>query len=267
MIKAVDLSFRINRKNILRNVSFELEAGELMVILGSNGAGKSTLLKLLSGELEASAGYIALDQKDLSRWNLKELAKFRAVLHQQTILTLPFKAGEVVMMGRYPHFGDRPLPIDQEIVENALKRTGTTHLSDRNYLTLSGGEQQRIHLARVFAQVGYSSPLQTRYLFMDEPLNSLDIRHQHATLELVKEFTNEGHCVVAVLHDLNLAMQYADKALMLRNGQTICFGSARKVFRSDTISNTYDFPLQVVSHSCDKHPVIVPAFTTNKITT
>lgn len=259
-MQATNISFQVNGRYILKGVSFDALPGKLLVILGSNGAGKSTLLKILSGELIASSGNVILDGIDLNKHATAELAKFRGVLHQQTALNLPFTVYEVVMMGRYPHYANTPQQADHTTVNNVLAQTGITHLAHRNYLTLSGGEQQRVHLARVFAQVHYTAKHPIRYLFMDEPVNSLDILHQHTTLQLAKEFAREGNCVIAVLHDLNLGMQYADNILMLKNGIMVCCGNTQQVLNSEVLSTVYDFPLKVLTHSLYNYPVIIPAF-------
>lgn len=265
-MQAVNISVQVRGKHILQDIGFDACAGELLVILGSNGAGKSTLLKVLSGELHPATGHVDIQGKPLSKWHAAELAGFRAVLQQQTVLTLPFTVYDVVMMGRYPHFKGHAHPIDHHVVRSALKKTGIQHLAERNYLTLSGGEQQRVHLARVFAQIHQSAQYTTRYLLMDEPVNSLDVMHQHTTLQLAKEFAAEGNCVVAVLHDLNLAIQYADKILMLKNGKMVCCGDVKSVLQNSIISHVYGFPLHVLQHPSYTHPVIMPAFSNNQTT-
>lgn len=153
MIHVNNISYSIVDTLILKDVSFSVAPGEMLVILGGNGAGKSTLLKAMCGDIHPQQGSIVMQGKNIAEWKHSELAAFRAVLQQQTLLSMPFTVSEVVMMGRYPHFIGKEQEIDHAIVKEALKRTGVEHLADRNYLYLSGGEQQRVHLARVFAQV------------------------------------------------------------------------------------------------------------------
>ncbi len=258
MINVNSISYRIGDAVILNNVSFPVTPGEMLVILGGNGAGKSTLLKAMCGDIPVNKGNISMLGKDITDWKHGELAAIRAVLQQQTLLSMPFTVAEVVMMGRYPHFNGREQEIDYDIVKSALKKTGIEHLADRNYLYLSGGEQQRVHLARVFAQVWTTPGSTGRVLFMDEPINSLDIRHQHTALELAREFTAEGNAVVAVLHDLNLAIQYADKILLLKKGSVTAYGTPGEVIREHIISEAYDYPLSIFSSPHYQHPVVVP---------
>lgn len=258
MIKVNNISYSIVDTPILQDVSFSVAPGEMLVILGGNGAGKSTLLKAMCGDILPQQGSIAMQGKNITEWKHNELASFRAVLQQQTMLSMPFTVSEVVMMGRYPHFNGKEQDIDHSIVKSALKKTGVDHLADRNYLYLSGGEQQRVHLARVFAQVWETNKYDNRYLFMDEPINSLDIRHQHTALELAREFTQDGNIVVAVLHDLNLAIQYADKILLLKKGKIIAHGTPEQVIQEETISEAYDYPLSIFTSKHYQHPVVVP---------
>ncbi len=258
MLIAEDISFKVRDKVILQHVGFEVLPGEHMAILGSNGAGKSTLLKVLCGELNSCTGLVKMQGKLLQHWSAADLARFRAVLQQHTALTMPFLVKDVVMMGRYPHQKERSAQLDDNIVASALHKTGIEHLAERNYLQLSGGEQQRVHLARIFAQIWHSADYDVRYLFMDEPINSLDIRHQHNALELAREFAAEGNCVISVLHDLNLAAQYADKILLMKQGKVLAFGTPAQVLDPQIISKAYDYNLWVCYPEGHKHPVVIP---------
>ncbi len=259
MIELKDISYRIGNKQILEAVSCHVLPGEILTILGANGAGKSTLLKIARGELKPETGNIIFGDKSLHKWDHKELAQCSAVLQQQSILSLPFTVKEVVMMGRYPHFKSNPAPIDHTIVQSALRHAGIEDLCDRNYLELSGGEQQRVHLARVFAQIWCSDKFPVRYLLMDEPGNNLDISHQHNALNMARAFAAEGNCVIAILHDLNLAFQYADKVLLLKKGKVHAFGSPGEVLTEENLSYSYDFPMTIHYSESFEHPIILPA--------
>lgn len=245
MISVQNISYRIGTKQILDHISFGASPGELLVILGNNGAGKSTLLKVICNDLKPDHGTVEIDKRNIYDYAPQELAKKRAVLKQHTPITLPFKVREIVMMGRYPYFKSRETDHDKAIVNEAIAKAGITHLADQNYLSLSGGEQQRVQLARVLAQ---ASGENTRYLLLDEPVNSLDVAHQHNTLQLAKTFAQGGNCVVAVLHDLNLAAMYADKILMLKSGKIAAYGTPEEVFTNETITHTFGFPAHVQPH-------------------
>lgn len=259
MLQAENISWYIGAMPIVDKVSFEALQGEILVMLGANGAGKSTLLNIVTGQLKPATGKVSIQGKLLQQWRNDQRAQFSAVLQQHSNLSLPFTVSEVVMMGRYPHFKKQPSGLDKTIVRSALKKAGIDQLSDRNYLSLSGGEKQRVHLARVFAQIWFAANFETRYLFMDEPSNNLDIRHQHASLQMAREFAAEGNCVIAILHDLNLALQYADKILMLKQGEVIGFGKPADILCEKRISKLYDIPLQVYHHPGYAHPIVMPA--------
>jgi iron complex transport system ATP-binding protein len=258
MIRLTDISYHIGNRTILDRVSFSAHPGTFLAILGANGAGKSTLLKIARGELHPPQGKVSIEGRPLREWKQRDLAQCTAVLQQQTILTLPFPVHEVVMMGRYPHFKNIPTPLDHTIVKSALKKAGIEHLAERNYLELSGGEQQRVHLARVFAQVWFAEKYQTRYLLMDEPGNNLDISHQHNVLDMAKAFAAEGNCVVAILHDLNLALQYADKILLLHKGRVLAEGAPETALNDENLSQAFDFPMTIHYSDAFEYPVILP---------
>jgi iron complex transport system ATP-binding protein len=265
MLQVQAINFKIAPTLSLSDISFDVMPCEMVAILGANGAGKSTLLKIITGSLKADSGSIIINKRQLSDWSKNELANNCAVLLQQNPLQLSFTIAEVVMMGRYPHFKNHASLNDERIVLQVLKKTGITHLKDRNYLTLSGGEQQRVHIARVLAQVSDQTTDHPRYLFMDEPSNNLDIRHQHATLQLAKDFAEEGNCVIAVLHDLNLALQYADKIVLLKDGMLKGFGLPDNIMTDDSISDVYGLPLQIFNHPSSKYRIVMPATKHSKI--
>jgi iron complex transport system ATP-binding protein len=263
MLTLQNISYSIGPLQILNKVSFEALPGEMTVVIGANGAGKSTLLKIACGAMLATNGSVQLQDKELNKWKPADLAKCMAVLQQQNVLSLPFKVSDVVMMGRYPHFKKQASSKDFDIIHEALKKVGISKLADKNYLDLSGGEQQRVHLARVFAQIWSSDNYNTRYLFMDEPSNNLDIRHQHNSLNMAREFASDGHTVVAILHDLNLAMQYADKILLLKRGSAVAFGTPEEVMTEKIMSKVFDYPLNIFNHPEYGHPIVMPTTHSN----
>lgn len=247
MISAKNLSYQAGGKRILHDVSFDAHQGELLVILGNNGAGKSTLLKAVCGELR-TGGEVLYEGRPIRDTGLNEMARRRAVLRQHTPVNLPFLVREIVMMGRYPHFKNRESLNDHHLVDMALEQVGMSHLASENYLNLSGGEQQRVQLARVLAQVAEKEAGEAQYLFLDEPVSSLDIAQQHNTLRIARGFARKGNSVIAVLHDLNLAAMYADRVLMLKQGGIAAMGTASEVLTPSHISATFGFPAYVQEH-------------------
>lgn len=256
MLSVNNISYQVAGRKILDNISFDAHAGELLVILGNNGAGKSTLLKGICNELKHATGKVLLENKNVTAYNAAQLALKRAVLKQHTQVNLPFLAKEIVMMGRYPHFKTKETEQDHHIVEQALEKAGITHLGAQNYLTLSGGEQQRVQFARVLAQLECSPDNFVQYLLLDEPVSSLDISHQHNTLKLAKQFAAQGNVVIAVLHDLNLAAMYADKILLLKSGQVHSNGTPQEVLTSEIISQAFGFPAFVQQHPHTDCPMV-----------
>ncbi|MEM7117545.1 MAG: heme ABC transporter ATP-binding protein [Chloroflexota bacterium] len=256
MLTANNLGFTVGRKAILQDVSVELAAGELLAVVGPNGAGKSTLLKLLTGDIRPSSGEVMLEKRPLSQWSRADLAKRRAVLLQQSHLTFAFSVLEVVLMGRIPHNSGVESDNDYAIAEEALDFVGLTDFADRVYPTLSGGEQQRVQLARILAQIWEPPAAGHRYLLLDEPTASLDLAYQQQTLKIARRFAMEGTAVLAILHDLNLAAQFADRILMLKGGTITAVGTPAEVLTSQTIETVFDTPVHVLTHPETKRPLV-----------
>ena len=255
MLEVRNLSYQIRGRKLLNEVSFCAKPGELLAVVGANGAGKSTLLKLCTGELKSTTGAISLHGRGIETYSEKELASFRAVLPQQNSVIFPFLVSELVLMGRYPHFDFHPSEHDYLVAGLALKKVGMWEFASRVFTTLSGGEQQRVQLARVLAQIWDTS---AGLLFLDEPTTGLDLLHQHQLLEIAREFTQKGFCVVAILHDLNLAAQYADQIVMLRSGRIEAIGSPHEVITVGNIQRVFNLAVWLVNHPELACPMIVP---------
>lgn len=239
MLEARGVSFHAGSKALVNNVSLALEPGSLCAILGPNGAGKSTLVKLMTGQLKPSAGEITLHGKPLATYDAAALARQRAVLAQSRAVGFPFKAQDVVMMGRHPHVvGRMESETDFRVVESCLQKTDADYLAQRIYNTLSGGESARVDLARVLAQ-------ETPILFLDEPTNHLDPKHQVAVLSLCRELADAGMAVAVCMHDLNLAGQFADRALVMKNGATEAFGRTGETLTPQLLRQVYEIPFSV----------------------
>ncbi|MEM7657925.1 MAG: heme ABC transporter ATP-binding protein [Bacteroidota bacterium] len=257
MIEVQRLSVQLHRGFRLDNLEFRLEEGSVTAIIGPNGAGKSTLIRLLAGDLPITSGSIRWQGKELTQFHPKEIAQERAVLTQKMHLSQAFTAEEVVLMGRYPHFNHFPQPADLAITKAAIHRGELQALAHRSYHQVSGGEQQRIQLARAFAQIGGNNG--PYLLLLDEPLNNLDLRYQHHLLQQTRDFASEGNCVLIVMHELNLASQYADQLLLLDQGKQIAVGSPEAVCQSELLSEVYQYPLLALPHPLNGRPMIIPA--------
>ena len=245
MLTATNITFRVGNKTLISGVSVSFAAGKLHLIIGPNGAGKSTLVKVLARLLRPQEGRVEYEEVDVSNASEAELAKRRAVLSQAVEVAFPLTVREVVMMGRYPHFGGRPGPADEKVVDEVMQHFDVTEFSERDYQTLSGGERQRVNFARVLAQLwrdgssdGGSS---CRYLFLDEPLTFLDIRHQIDFLKKIRRFTDAPDVVtVGVVHDLNLAARFADQIVLLDNGAVVANGTPTEVLTAERIEAVFD---------------------------
>ncbi len=217
MIKAENLSFKIGTATLLKETTVDFEAGKFHVIMGANGAGKSTLLKLLAGDLKPSSGTIFLDGDNLAAFSKKTLATKRAVLSQHYHLAFPISVEELVLMGRYPYFVTQPSAKDRRICAEAMRLMDVTAFSERNYSTLSGGEAQKVQMSRVLSQIANEEG-KKQLLFLDEPVSHLDVKYQHQLLRVAKETCGWNTTVIAILHDVNLAIAFADRLLLMKQG-------------------------------------------------
>ena len=221
----------IDGKPILRDVSLSVEPGSITGLIGPNGSGKSTLLRCIYRALKPNSGSITLDGEDLTRMDSLEAARRVAVVLQEYPSDFQFTVGEIVSMGRNPHKGmfDRDTPADRGLIREALARVGLAGFSHRNFNTLSGGEKQRVIIARALAQ-------QASFLVLDEPTNHLDIRYQLETMELVRDL---GLTTLAALHDLNIASDYCDLLHVIDKGQIVASGSPSEVLQPEIISKVF----------------------------
>ncbi|MGC4174667.1 heme ABC transporter ATP-binding protein [Demequina sp.] len=250
-LAAREASYSVGQAVLVDGVTLEVNHGELVALVGPNGAGKSTLLSLLTGERVPSAGSTELEGTPLRGWNHKDLARRRAVLTQENHVAFSFRVSEVVEMGRAPWRGTEADSDDEFAIADAMARTDVTHLAERVFSSLSGGEKARASLARVLAQ---RAPI----ILLDEPTAALDLRHQEEVLTLARELAREGAAVVVVVHDLSLAGAYADRVAVMDRGQLVIAGAPREVLTAELISRVYGTPVRIVSDPVTGNPVVVP---------
>ena len=243
MIAARHVRYRVGGTVILDDVTVTLAPGQVTAVLGPNGAGKSTLLKCLAGALAPTAGRVLLDGRPLAHYSLAALARKRAVLSQTNVVPFPFSVREIVEMGRTPARG-RPAGGDAAVVQEALERVDAWHLRDRLVPTLSGGERQRVHLARVFAQIWDRDD---GALLLDEPTAALDLKHQHRVLDLTRTLAEARRLAVClVLHDLHLALRYADRGVVMKDGRVVACAAIREALTPDIVAGVFEVPAHVV---------------------
>jgi iron complex transport system ATP-binding protein len=236
MIEVTDVVVRRGATEIVRGVTLATRGGEVLGLVGPNGAGKSTLLALLAGDFAPTSGSVRFDGRAMDTWSARDLARERAVMPQSASVAFGFTALEVVLMGRSP-FGTTESPHDRQVAGEALRALGVDALRNRLYPTLSGGEQQRVHLARVLAQVELGRT--GKVLLLDEPTSSLDPAHQHRVLALAREVASRGLAVVVVLHDLNLAAKYCDRVALMSDGRIEQLGAPDEVLSEETLSKVF----------------------------
>ncbi|MDB5256141.1 MAG: ABC-type cobalamin/Fe3+-siderophore transport system, ATPase component [Chitinophagaceae bacterium] len=240
MLTAQHITYKVGNKTLLDDVSVHFKPGEFNLIIGPNGAGKSTLVNILSHQLQPQQGQVLYNNEDLTNFSIASLAKIRAVLSQNIELAFPLSVTEVVMMGRYPHFTSKPSAHDAEIVQEAMHFFDVVALAERNFMTLSGGEKQRVHFARVAAQIWESTDAACRYLILDEPLTFLDVHYQFDFMHKMKDLLKTQNLVViGVVHDLNLAAKFADQIILLHQGKLLAQGDRKKVLTKENIKTAY----------------------------
>jgi iron complex transport system ATP-binding protein len=249
-----NLHLELGKKTILSNVSAQFNYGHLTVLLGPNGTGKSSLLKVITQELPMR-GDVFFHGKAIQKWPSRTLAKHMGVLPQTSSLVFNFLAQEVVELGGIAL--DCPNAEIQKLAQKNMQRTDTEHLATRSYPSLSGGEKQRVHFARVLTQLEQSD--EKKLLLLDEPTAALDLSHQHQTLTLAKKLAQQGAAVVIVMHDLNLAAQYADRVMILNEGNIVADGSPWQVLTEHNIEQVYQCKTRVIAHPDLGYPMVISA--------
>lgn len=254
-LQAHQLSFSVSGFSLLRNVDLTMESGKVTAIVGPNGAGKTSLLRLLAGEHSPSAGNVTLNGQSLRSWQPQQRARMLAVLPQGSGLNFPFTAREVVTLGRIPHATGAKR--DGEIVDAALSAVDASYLDKRFYTQMSGGEKQRVQLARVLAQIWEVDEDHQRFLLLDEPTSAFDLAHQQLTLAIIKKLASQGVGVLVVIHDLNLAARCADQLVVLNNGEVVVRGTPEEVLTPKTIQAVFDVEATIGVHPATGKPLVM----------
>ena len=258
LIDVDNLAVSVAGKTLLDSLSFALDGGEVLAVCGPNGAGKSTLLKCLASERRPTAGSISLDGCPLAALSRAQRARRMAVLPQHSRVPFEFLAREIVEFGLLPRERELSGSQRRRIVDSAMRQTECLELAVRNVATLSGGELQRVQLARVLAQIHAPDGSAGRVLLLDEPTASLDLRHQLQTLEVARQVAREGAAVLVILHDLNLALTTADRVLVLSRGRLEAAGAPRQVLDSRLIRRVFGVDAGWAEEPGSGLPVMVP---------
>lgn len=250
MLKATDVWFGYDdRKPVLRGVSLAVPGDGILGILGPNGSGKTTLLRMLAGTRQPQRGSVTLGGAALSSLSRGALARRMAVVPQETQLAFDYSVGEVAMMGRYPHLGPFEIegPADLAVIDETLASTGTVHLKDRLFSTLSGGEKQRVVIAAALAQI--FSPAGSGYLLLDEPTASLDLGYQLEVAALLRRLHRQRRVAVVIsTHDLGLAGTLCDRLMLIRDGVVVASGATDEVLTPFNVREVYGVDVDVIAH-------------------
>ncbi len=254
MLRIENLSVNYGSRRVLQEVSLSVQSGEIVALIGPNGAGKSTLIRAASGVIPVESGRIYTNGDDFHALAPMQRAKYLAVVPQAVALPPAFTVWETVLMGRTPYLGflGQPSSADEEIARKALKRVNALGLAERRVGELSGGEQQRVLLARALCQ---STPI----MLLDEPTAHLDLQYQVSLLDLIGNLAHHDKLAVLIaLHDLNLAARYADRVALMVAGKIKASGTPREVLTPELISEAYSLPVQVVKHPFMDVPLVLP---------
>ncbi len=249
MIELEDINFSYNKdKIILSDFSLKIAKAEFCSILGLNGIGKSTLLKIMSGYLKPSSGSVKIANKDISSFSAKELAKIRSVLEQESQLNFNYTVKEVVELGYFA--------LDKNSLNEIMQDCEICELAHRNFTELSGGEKQRVSLARVIAQI-YSEDMSNKILFLDEPSASLDPLHTHLIMRLAKKLQSRNCTIVAILHDPNLAYAYSSKIVGISDSKLAFALPPQEFMQGNIISNLYNCPCSILEQNQRKFVIFI----------
>jgi len=252
MLSVRNLSVRYNGRLALEDVSFELQGGHMLGVIGPNGAGKTTLIRAISGVVPPAAGTLEVDGQNLAALSSQQRAQKMAVVPQARNLPPAFTAWETVLLGRTPYLNwlGTLSEQDEAICKRVMERTGTLELAERRTSELSGGEQQRLLLARALAQ-------QTALLLLDEPTTHLDLHYQYSLMDQVQTLVRQdGMTALVALHDLNLAARYCDRLMLLVGGKLCVFGTPDNVLKADILSPAFGLTLKVLRPEGDGTLVI-----------
>ena len=242
-IEALEMQLAWGRGSVLECPYFTCSKPELIAILGPNGSGKSSLLRSFAGLFRPKCGNINLNNQNIYKLSAKELARNVAWLPQQIKAEWPFTVWDFVMQGRYPHIGSfKPIsPKDKNVVRHALSRAGLLALANRKITELSGGELQRVYIARALAQ-------EAGLLLLDEPLSQLDIGYQQEVLALLRELVDQGHCIIMAVHDINIALAHAERVLVLHEKKIQADGLAKQVLEPGLIKQVWNLDVQKIKN-------------------
>lgn len=255
LLNAAHIGVSLHGKQLLQDINLQLDKGEVTAVIGPNGAGKTSLIRALTGDLPLNQGRVLLNDKDLKYCSLQEKAKQLALLPQHTELNFSFPVKDVVHLGRIPHASGQHE--DNRIVNESLRAVDMLDRSQEHYTWLSGGEQQRVQLARVMAQVWRAEDAPNRLMVLDEPTASLDVAHTRQLMHCIRNLATSGMGIIMVVHDFNLAARYADRVLLLTEGKLVAQGTPQAVLTADNMRRYFNVETTVIKHPGSGKPMVL----------
>lgn len=246
MIVVKDLIKKYSNKTVVDNVSINIEKGKITSFIGPNGAGKSTALSMITRLMKKDGGKIIIDEKNLDEWNNKELSKKIAILKQSNNVNLKLTIRELVSFGRFPHSQGRLTDEDNKYIDEAIEYMKLKNIEDKYLDELSGGQKQRAYIAMVIAQ-------NTEYVFLDEPLNNLDMKHSVEMMKVLRNLCDElGKTVVLVMHDINYTSCYSDYIVALKDGKIASYGTRDEIINKETLESIYEMEFNITEINGEK---------------
>ncbi len=250
-----NVGFKKNNACLIDDISFDLTKGEILALVGPNGAGKTTLLNTLTHELEPTTGTIQIAGQAIEQLSLQERAKRIAVLPQLSLLNFPYSVEQVVSLSRIPH--TTGVQIDNDIVTQAMQELDIAYLKGRIYTALSGGEKQRVQIARVLAQIWREEDAGSRILLLDEPTSALDLGHQQMLMKSVRKMADDGVAVVMIVHDINIALAHAHSIVALSCGKVLAQGKVKEVVNEALLTTLFQADVRLFAHPENPERLIV----------
>ena len=252
-VKNISFSYSKDSPLIFEDISFSVEKGDVLCVLGPNGTGKTTLIKTLNKLYDINSGEIILNGKNIKKLSFRDISKSIGYIPQGHIPSFPFTVFDVVLMGRSPYIGlsSSPRLRDKKIAEDALKTLGIHHMRDKEYTNLSGGERQLVYLTKAIAQ-------DTPILLLDEPTSDLDIYHQIIVMDVLKKLVQDGQTILAAIHDINLAARISDECLLIKNGEVVVFAENAEAINKETIQKGFQVNVHIYEEPFTKTLQVLP---------
>ncbi len=255
LLDVTNVCITLNNIKLVSNISFKVNTGEILAVVGPNGAGKTSLFKAISSDMNITDGQIHFMRKPISEWGLQEIARHMSILPQLSLLNFPYTVEEVIGLSRISHCTGTE--VDKTIIQEAMASMDMLPMAQRLYTELSGGEKQRTQLARVMAQIWREEDASGRLMLLDEPTTALDLGHQQQLMKALKQFSKQSTAIIMIVHDFNLALQYADKILVLKAGKSLAQGTPNTVVTENLLEELFETKVKIIRDSETENVLVI----------